>query len=291
MSKGLERFKEEETSFLKGGEGEPFLHKDMPEITQATKKAGIDAAFTTNAVLFNPEIAKKVLPYTSWIKVSINAGKPETYEKVHRCPKGDFKRVLDNMEAANKLRKARGYHCALGMQLVLLPQNSDEVELLARKAREIGMDYLVVKPYSQHPQSKTRIFKDIKYDKYYDMAQRLKKYNTDNFQVVFRIHTMQKWDIAVRNYKHCLALPFWAYIDSEGNLWACSMYLNKDKFKLGNIFRKSFKSIWQSRKRERLTHWAANCLNTDDCRVNCRMDEANRYLWDLTHPSAHVNFI
>ena len=278
-------------SIMYAGEGEPFLHQDMAEIAQATKRSGIDVAFTTNGVLLNKVAVEKVLPVTSWIKVSINAGIAKTYEKIHRCRKGDFERVFENMAYAHKLRKKNGYKCTLGMQLVLLPENSKEVEQLAKKARSIGMDYLVVKPYSQHPQSKTRVFKDIKYGRYYNLASKLSKYNTKDFQVVFRINTMQKWDRGVRNYKHCLALPFWAYIDSAGDVWACSIYLSKKEFFVGNIYKNNFKQIWESDRRLRMQRWAAEKLDTNKCRVNCRMDEINRYLWDLVHPPAHVNFI
>ncbi len=55
----------------------------MPGIARHTKAAGIDVAFTTNAVLLTPEKAAEVLPVTSWIKVSCNAGSPETYAQVH----------------------------------------------------------------------------------------------------------------------------------------------------------------------------------------------------------------
>lgn len=278
-------------SIMYAGEGEPFLHKDMAEIAQATKASGIDVAFTTNGVLLNKENIEKVLPVTSWIKISINAGKPDTYEKIHRSRKGDFTRVFENMAYADKLRKKKGYTTVLGMQIVFLPDNSGEIELLAKKAKAIGMDYLVVKPYSQHPQSKTRIFKDIKYTRFYDMAKRLNKYNSKNFHVVFRIHTMEKWDTGERNYKHCLALPFWAYIDASGNVWACSIYLSKKQFLIGNIYKNTFKEIWIGDKRLKLERWAAEKLDTSKCRVNCRMDEVNRYLWDLAHPSPHVNFI
>ncbi|MDD5465386.1 MAG: radical SAM protein [Candidatus Omnitrophica bacterium] len=278
-------------SIMYAGEGEPFLHKDIADIIATTKKSGIDVAVTSNAVLFSEKISTATLPYLTWVKVSINAARPVTYAKIHRTKPEDFHKVIKNMAYAAKLRRKKGYPCTLGMQAILLPDNYSEIELLAKQAKSIGMDYLVVKPYSQHPLSKTDKFKDIKYNKYFDLASKLNKINSENFNVVFRVHTMQKWDKAERNYKHCLALPFWAYIDAGGNVWACSMYLTKNKFCLGNIYKNSFKEIWESKKRDNLVRWAAKGLNTAKCRVNCRMDEVNRYLWDLTHPSAHVNFI
>ncbi|MBM3245882.1 MAG: radical SAM protein [Candidatus Omnitrophica bacterium] len=278
-------------SIMYAGEGEPFLHQDMAQIIAFTKKSGIDTAVTTNAVLFDRRAADKTLPFLSWIKVSVNAGIKGTYAKIHRAKPGDFERVLDNMAYAAELKRKRGYACALGMQLVLLPENAHEVSTLAKKAKAAGMDYLVVKPYSQHPLSKTNRYRNIKYNNYLKLAQDLLKFNDEDFHVIFRIHTMKKWDTARRPYKHCYALSFWAYIDAAGDLWACSIYLTKDKFRLGNIYRSSFKDIWESRKRKELVCWASDRLDTRACRVNCRMDEINRYLWELKHPPAHVNFI
>lgn len=278
-------------SIMYAGEGEPFLHKDIVNIIAATKRSGIDAAVTSNAVLFNENAANETLPHLTWLKVSINAANPDTYAKIHRTRPEDFDKVIKNMAYAAKIRRQNGYACALGMQIILLPDNLPDIVLLAKKAKDLGMDYLVVKPYSQHPLSRTRVYKDIKYGKHAELAEKLQKLNNSRFNTVFRMHAMQKWDDATRNYKHCLALPFWAYIDAGGNVWACSMYLTKNKFCLGNIYKNKFKEIWESRKHERLMRWAAEKLNTDKCRVNCRMDEINRYLWDIKNPSAHVNFI
>lgn len=278
-------------SIMYAGEGEPFLHKDICGIINDTRKSGIDVAVTTNGALFEERFADNVLADLDWIKVSINAGTKDTYARIHRTKDSDFERVIKNMAYAAKVKRKNKHRCVLGMQLVLLPENVKELFLLAKIAKDIGMDYLVVKPYSQHPLSKTSRYKDIKYSRYMRLAEKLAKLNNNKFNVIFRIHTMQKWDDASRNYEHCLALPFWSYIDSGGEVWACSIYLTKEKFRLGNINKSTFQQICQGSKRIKLMRWAGEKLDTNKCRINCRMDEINRFLWDLKNPPEHVNFI
>lgn len=278
-------------SIMYAGEGEPLLHKDIAFLIENTKNSGIDIAITTNGVLLVEKLSENILANLTWVKVSINAATKETYSKIHRTSPDDFDKVIKNMSFASKVRKNNDYKCTLGMQIILLPENYKEITLLAEKAKSIGMDYLVVKPYSQHPLSKTRMYKDIRYSNYLNLAEKLTKFNDKNFNVIFRMHAMKKWDEARRNYKHCLALPFWAHVDASGDVWACSIYLTKDKFRLGNIYKNTFQEIWQSEKRTRLVQWAQEKLDTHKCRVNCRMDEINRYLWELKNPSEHVNFI
>ena len=278
-------------SVMFAGEGEPFLHKNLPEIVSHTSSVGIDPAITTNAVLFKPEHAETILSAAEWVKVSINGATAATYSKIHRCRESDFDTVISNMTHAARVRSDGGYGCALGMQLLLLPDNAHEAVSLAKLARDIGMDYLVIKPYSQHPLSNTRLYEDVRYDDYLPLAEELEQFNSDSFSVIFRIHAMQKWDDASRSYERCLALPFWSYIDAGGNVWGCSMYLGDERFLYGNIYESSFEQIWQGEKRLKSLRWVEQELDTCQCRVNCRMDEINRYLWELKNPQAHVNFI
>ena len=278
-------------SIMYAGEGEPLLHKDLPEIIRHTHDSGIDAAITTNAVLLKAELAEKILPCTEWIKVSVNAATPRTYAHIHRTRQEDFARVIENMTCAARIKQRIGSKCALGMQIVLLPENCSEVTLLARIACDIGLDYLVVKPYSQHPQSKTREYQNIKYADYLHLADELEKFNSDGFSVIFRIRTMQKWDDAQRDYDRCLAMPFWSYIDAGGNVWGCSIYLGDERFLYGSIYDSSFEQIWQGPRRAESLAWVESELDVSQCRINCRMDEVNRYLWDIRCPVEHVNFI
>ena len=278
-------------SIMYAGEGEPLLHKDIGDIINHTKKAGIDVALTTNGVLLKEDLIESALEDITWIKVSINGGTRETYAKIHRAPPRNFDMVIKNMSYAVKVKRDKGYASTLGMQLILLPENWHEAILLAQLARDIGMQYLVIKPYSQHPLSNTTKYKNIKYTDYLHLADTLSNFNGDDFRVIFRINTMKKWDEGGRNYKHCYALPFWSYIDAGGGVWGCSAYLGDERFHYGNLHQTSFKDIWEGEKRIKSVRWAENELDIHQCRVNCRMDEINRYLLDLKYPPEHVNFI
>ena len=278
-------------SIMFGGEGEPFLHKDMVDLAVHTKESGIDVAFTTNGVFLRPEVNKEILRCTSWIKVSINAGTPATYAKVHNTKAADFEKVIDNMAKAAEVRRAENLGCTLGMQILLLPENQHEIVGLAKTAKEIGMDYLVVKPYSQHPSSHTQEYGDLHYEGLGEIQEAVDRLNTPDFKVILRLNAIRKWNEKERGYDRCLALPFWSYIDSGGNVWGCSIYLGDERFRYGNIYEENFQEIWSGERRRESLRWVENEFDAQKCRVNCRMDEINRYLWELKNPSSHVNFI
>ncbi len=278
-------------SVMFAGEGEPFLHKQIGDIIRHTKKSGIDIGITSNGALLRADLADEILDSVEWIKISINGATKETYAKIHRTKPADFDLVIKNMSYAAQSRRTNNYKCVLGMQLLLLPDNWQEALPLAKLARDIGMDYLVIKPYSQHPSSKTNLYQNVKYSDYEFLAEELAQVNSPEFSVIFRINTMQKWDTAARSYKRCLALPFWSYLDAGGNIWGCSVYLGDERFLYGNIYKNSFKEIWEGEKRLRSLQWVETDLDVNQCRVNCRMDEINRYLGELRNPPAHVNFI
>ena len=281
-------------SIMYAGEGEPLLHKKINEIVEATKAAGIDVSFTTNATILNDEFIRRSLPLTSWIKVSMNAGTAETYAKVHRTKEKDFPRVINNLKKVIAEKKAKNLKCVIGAQSLLLPENSHEMEQLAKICRdEIGLDYLVIKPYSQHLFSDTKVYENIDYTNSIGFGDKLRALSTNNFQVIFRENTMKKYIQTEGRYDKCNATPFfWAYIMADGEVYGCSAYLLDKKFMYGNINEQPFQEIWEGKKREENFHYIRNTLDIKQCRVNCRMDEVNRYLFNLREGLVeHVNFI
>lgn len=278
-------------SIMYSGEGEPLLHRDIAQIIKHTKLAGIDVAMSTNGVFLTSQLAEQILPFLSWIKISINAGTASGYSSLHGTDTADFEQVLENIADAAKLIKERELKCTLGTQTLLLPENIDEMELLAARVKDAGASYLVIKPYSQHHKSHTQKYADIDYTPCLELSEKLKRFNCSHFSVIFRMKTIMKINRIERGYRRCLALPFWAYIDSKGNVWGCNSYLGDERFLYGNISAESFHTIWMGKRRQQSLGFVSDEMDPEGCRMNCRMDEVNRYLWELTHPSEHVNFI
>jgi radical SAM protein with 4Fe4S-binding SPASM domain len=280
-------------SAMFAGEGEPLLHKRITDIVVAATDAGIDVSFTTNASLLPKDFIERALPKVSWLKASINGGTRETYAKIHRAKPQHFDNAIANLTAMARARADHHLDTVLGAQILLLPENADEIERLAKICRdEIGLDYLVVKPYSQHKHSLTHDYENMDYSQFLALEQKLAGLRTSSFNLVFRANAMRKLNEAER-YPRCYSVPFlWGYIMASGVVSGCSAYLLDPRFEFGNINEAGFQEIWEGERRRQNYELVMNELNIDECRQNCRMDEANRFLHQvIDSPPPHVNFI
>jgi len=275
-------------SIIYAGEGEPLIHPDAPDIINKTKSLGIDAAMSTNAVLLTPEVSKDCLKSLTWVRFSTAGIKAETFDKIHRGKPGDLDKVLSNMQAAVQVKRDQKLETTLGVQLLLLPDNKDEIVEMAKTLRNIGVDYFTVKPFSQHPQSQNIL--QVDYKELIDLEQEIKGIETENFKIYFRAHSMKKLECN-RPYKHCWALPYMVYIDALGNLWPCIVFMGKEELKYGNLNEESFVEIWEGEHRKEIVDYFMNMDLEKNCRELCRLDEMNRYLDELKNPGGHVNFI
>ena len=279
-------------SVMFAGEGEPLLFKDLDLIVEHCSQVGIDTSLTTNFVPLNKKNIERCIENCSWIKVSLNAGTAASYAAIHQTKELDFERVMNNLQYALEYRRQNDLTCTLGVQMLLLPENREEAVILAQKVKELGADYVVIKPYSQHNFSETDRYKDIDYSEMLDVEEEMQKFNDENFHVVFRANTMKKYVKKEHSYSTCHATPFfWGYIAADGKVFGCSAYLGDERFCYGNIYDNSFSEIWEGNKRRESYNFVQNELDIKNCRVNCRMDEVNRYLDRLKNPQAHDNFI
>lgn len=275
-------------SIVYAGDGEPLLHKDAPEIINKTKLCGVDAAMSTNGVLMTPEISKLCLKSLTWIRFSMAGITDQTYDKIQRGRPGDLERVLFNMQEAVGIKRDQGLKTTIGVQLLLLPDNKDEIVQMGKELRKIGVDYFTIKPFLQHPQNQHII--QVDYQELIDLGKEVSELETDTFKVYFRSRTMKNISCE-RGYTQCLALPFMVYLNASGDIYSCIRILGRDELKYGNLYEESFCSIWEGQHRKEVIRYLMNMDFDENCGKICRMDEMNKYLHELKHPGGHVNFI
>jgi len=273
-------------SVMFAGEGEPLLHKEIAGFVQYAHKCGMAVSITTNGTLFDEKMAQACLPYLAWIRFSVDAGSEETYSKIHRTSAKAFRNVMQNIKTAADLRRSQKLQMSIDAQLLLLPDNVEEVVGLAQILKTAGADDLQIKPYSQHPSSSHRF--SVDYNDYAHLDKALEKMNSDQFQVIFRKNTMQR--LQTRNYQSCGGLSFFALVNARGDVLPCNLFYDHPEYVYGNIYTSSFAEIWKGAKREKVVRRIKKD-GVDKCRPGCRLDAINRYLDRLADLRPSDNFI
>ncbi|RZD14261.1 MAG: radical SAM protein [Candidatus Acidulodesulfobacterium ferriphilum] len=277
-------------AMLFAGEGEPLLHPDISAFITTAFGSGVDTGIYTNGVLFDQKRIKEIFDKLTFVRISFNAGSREVYRKVHK--KDDFDKVIKNIKFAVDFKRKKNVKADIGLQFVVIPENLDSLLKLSELGRELGIDYLAVKPFVQHNSQRGYEFRhnyslsDIEL-----VLNEAESFSTESYKVIARKESFRKYH--ERTYDHCLALPLFGVVLSDGNVYACGPYLGDERFHYGNIDEKSIIQIYRGKKRNDIIKFAKTDLNCrKNCMPNCRLDAINRSLWELKHPTVkHINFI
>lgn len=275
-------------SVICSGEGEPLLNRHMPEMALKMNIIGVDVAMASNGVLLTKEVVEECLHAFTWIRFSVAAIYDETYKKIHRGKDGDLRKAIDNIAYAVEWKKKKQLPTTLGVQCLLIQENKNEVLEMARELKKIGVNYFTVKPYSQHTQSVNHL--EVDYNELLDLESNIRQYESEEFRIYYRANAMHKIR-ANKEYDNCYGLPFMTHIDAKGNVWPCINFIGKQEYLYGNLYEHSFEEIWQGEQKKKVMSIFEDMDINRICREACRLDEINRYLYQLKHPGAHVNFI
>ena len=269
-------------SVMFAGTGEPLVHKRISSINECATQVGLDTAFTTNGVLLdklkNPELC-------TWIKISLNAGSRDSYAAIHRTDGKDWDKVWANITDAVK----RKGNCTLGVQCVVLPENVYDMKHLAQLCIDAGVDYLVLKPYSQATFMLSHKYENVDYSKMRTYLQSVTEFSTKTFKVIYRGNAINEEIGKKHAYDICRATPnFWVYSMADGRVFVCSAHLMDERFCVGNLNEQTFQEIWEGEKRREAWEMMKT-FNIKQCRLNCRQNQQNKYLHQLLH-QPHINF-
>lgn len=281
-------------SVLLAGTGEPLLYPGFSELVNTLKGYGIDIALSTNGVLLTEEKVDACLSALSWIRFSVSGGTEETYHRIQRGKDGDLKRVFDNIQYAAELKKKNKLDVVLNVQIVMIPDNADEILPLARKVKELGADNFIVKSCGTNAGMKNKI-KDTVSEAFYTnqimLREELKKLEDEHFTAIYRDERVKNI-FNKKNYTECYASPFHAFLASDGGVYPCCHLPGLTPYCFGNMNEISLRDIFLDRAGERRSVLQKlSDQKLGPCTSACKLDVMNQYLEKLVHPMQHVNFI
>lgn len=259
------------------GGGEPLIATYFNEFSQEARKLNLDRALVTNGVFLERHL-DEVKDY-SWVRVSMDAIDPETYQRVHRRSKENLTHVKNGLE---KLCKIKNDDCIVGVSTVISNENYKDIVDLTNYSKEIGADNMRIS--LAHTPKKEKIFDGI-WDDVVEQIEEAKELQTKDF-MVFSFSNRIK-DIA-RQTKggFCHYHHFTTAVGANGVLYPCCYFKYIPKFNLGNLKELNFKQVWEGEKRKKFIDTIAK-----DCPASCWMTEKNSFARYITEDNPpHLNF-
>ena len=125
------------TEIYYSGSGEPFMHPNILEILEYTKKKGFITHVNTNFTLVNKDVADKLIDIgVDFLTVSVWAGTPQVYKKVHLRDEEVFFRVKDTLLYLNKRKKQKYNKPLIKIYSVIFNMNYHEIEEIIKFAED-----------------------------------------------------------------------------------------------------------------------------------------------------------
>ena len=270
------------------GEGENTIHPDFYEILEYAKEFGIDLGIATNMIKLNKNRVKEFLEAFVWIKINLSASNRKTYKEIHGVDV--FDDVIENIRGLVRVKREYNLKTTIGMQIVVIGDNTNEIIPLAKLGKELGVDYFVAKPAADIPNRKF----DIPFEKLKKMEETFKeaeKYGSSEYSVVIK---RSKFECGEEHpFKTCYGTQFSIALDARGNVAPCAHLLGykSEVFNVGNLHNNSLKEIIESDR-----YWDVQKLVQEldvdkECETNCLHYYMCQLLEGLKEKPNHINFV
>jgi radical SAM protein with 4Fe4S-binding SPASM domain len=273
------------------GEAEPLLNPHVYEAITEGKRAGVDIALGTNGILFDTgRNGQEALEHLSWIRFNISAASDVAYRRIHGSR--DFSKAVEKIRFCVKTKHRKGLSTTIGLQMVLTPYNIDQAVPLARLGRELGVDYLVIKQCSDSVENALGVYRRLEeYENYLETLKEAEGMSTEEYNVIVKWKKVT--NRGIRSYDQCLGVPFLLYSSGNGRLYPCGDFFDRkeEEYRMGDLTKNSFKEIFESERYWEVVEKVRRIDVHRECYTNCRTHCINEFLWEITHPPEHVNFI
>ena len=131
------------------GGGEPTVNPALKKaITYIGENSNIKMGIFTNGVLLDKlDLFETFVDHMTWVRFSVDAGSPETYNGIRRAPKGqEWDKMISNLETLIAVNKERGNKIDIGVGFVITPDTYQEIVDFAKVFSKYDVSYCQYKP-------------------------------------------------------------------------------------------------------------------------------------------------
>ena len=107
-------------------------------------------AVGTNAFVLTKNRLEDVMPYLTYLRVNFSAGEKKRYSEIMGVKESYFERVVQNIRDMVDVKKRNNLSVTIGLQMVLMPEYSDQIIPLASLGKKLQPDYLIFKHCSDN---------------------------------------------------------------------------------------------------------------------------------------------
>lgn len=272
------------------GEGENTLNPALYSVIEHAKSIALDISLATNGLKLKREGLEKALSGLSWIRFNISAAAQDVYSYIHGVDAHDYEQVLANIAHCVAIKRKNNLGVAIGLQAVLLQKNLNQIVPLAQLGRELGVDYLVIKPCSD---TYTGTLK-APLEEYMDLEEAFlaaEACSTPGYNVIIKRLKLQ--NKGIKPYHVCHGTEFIIAVSGNGNVLPCGHWFTYEsgKYLMGNVIEERFSKIVASDRYAAVQAMIKQVDPNRDCEGNCRQHYVNMFLDMLAQKPNHINFI
>ena len=229
-------------------DGESTLSKAYVPFIRHAAELGIDVGNATNGWEWEAETIEQVLPFLTWVRFTVAAGRPQSYASImYKGPEHTevFDRAIEHIKYAVELKKRSRLPVTLGIQMVLMPHLKDEILPFAKLGLDLGVDYAVIKHCSDDEQHTLGI--DYRqYEGLSDLLLAAEAMSNEQTKVIVKWDKIRDGDKP--SYQRFYGPQFLLQISGSGLVAPSGMFFNArySKLHIGNFTEERFIDIWKS---------------------------------------------
>lgn len=226
------------------GGGEPLIHPEALTILLRAILSNLDVGLVTNLSMNLSNNLKIAIASCEWVRVSLDASTPETYEYIHG--KDHFHQVIENMKSIRPK--------TLGISFLVHQDNYRDIRGIFKIAEEVEADYIQFKPVYQNKEELKKLPQIADVNLLIDTNRGNYKGKVLN-QYGSRVAILKGKDrnpITMAPYPHvpCQISKYRVHIGSDGNVYPCCIFKYSEEYSYGSIYNKPLLAVLDSQQRK-----------------------------------------